>query len=232
MRGLRSLIVLLVIAIPLGWYRVPRLAEGTGRRQPEARQGLHRRGGQDRRARRSSPRPASARRSGRRAPPGKSCSPRPPPPDEAAVSGITSNLASVEIQRVIDENPTDLKEFGLAEPRIEVAFKSGGQERRLQIGQKTPSGTDLYAKARRPEEGLPHLLVPRLDLQSRHVRPARQVGAEARSRESRFARGDGRRAHDPLPEAERRMADDPAGRWPRRTPARSTGSSRGSAASR
>ncbi len=47
---------------------------------------------------------------------------------------------------MIDENPSDLKEFGLAEPRIEVAFKSGGQERRLQIGQKTPSGTDLYAK--------------------------------------------------------------------------------------
>ena len=68
------------------------------------------------------------------------------PTDEAAVSGITSNLASVEIQRVIDEDPPDLKEFGLAEPRIEVAFKSGGQERRLQIGQKTPSGTDLYAK--------------------------------------------------------------------------------------
>ena len=68
------------------------------------------------------------------------------PPDQAAVSGITSNLASVEIQRDIDENPADLKEFGLAEPRVEVAFKSNGQQRRLQLGQKTPSGTDLYAK--------------------------------------------------------------------------------------
>ena len=68
------------------------------------------------------------------------------PPDQAAVSGITSNLASVEIQRLIDENPTDLKEFGLAEPRVEVAFKSNSQQRRLQLGQKTPSGTDVYAK--------------------------------------------------------------------------------------
>lgn len=68
------------------------------------------------------------------------------PPDQAAVSGITSNLASVETQRDIDENPADLKEFGLAEPRVEVAFKSNGQQRRLQLGQKTPSGTDLYAK--------------------------------------------------------------------------------------
>lgn len=68
------------------------------------------------------------------------------PPDEAAVSGITSGLASLEIQRVIDENPTDLTEFGLAAPKVEVAFKSGGQQHRLQLGQKTPSGTDVYAR--------------------------------------------------------------------------------------
>jgi hypothetical protein len=68
------------------------------------------------------------------------------PTDQGAVSGITSNLSSVEIQRVIDENPPDLKEYGLAEPRVEVAFKANGQQRRLQIGQKTPAGSDLYAK--------------------------------------------------------------------------------------
>ena len=66
--------------------------------------------------------------------------------DQAAVSGITSNLASVEIQRVIDENPPDLKEYGLAAPRVEVAFKANGQQRRLQLGQKTPAGSDVYAK--------------------------------------------------------------------------------------
>lgn len=67
-------------------------------------------------------------------------------PDEAEVSGLTSNLSSLEIQRVVDENAADLKPYGLAPPRVEVAFKSGGQERRLQIGDKTPPGTDLYAK--------------------------------------------------------------------------------------
>ena len=66
--------------------------------------------------------------------------------DQAAVSGITSNLSSVEIQRVIDESPPDLKEYGLAVPRVEVAFKANGQQRRLQLGQKTPAGTDVYAK--------------------------------------------------------------------------------------
>src|SRR3954465_12517770 len=66
--------------------------------------------------------------------------------DQAAVSGITSNLASAEIQRVIEENPPDLKEYGLASPRVEVAFKANGQPRRLQLGQKTPAGSDVYAK--------------------------------------------------------------------------------------
>jgi hypothetical protein len=66
--------------------------------------------------------------------------------DSAAVSGIASNLSTLEISRVVDENPPDLAEYGLTQPRIEVTFKSGGQEHKLQIGRKTPSATDLYAK--------------------------------------------------------------------------------------
>jgi hypothetical protein len=67
-------------------------------------------------------------------------------PDSAEVSGITTNLSTLEMQSVVDENPPDLKEYGLADPRIEVRFKAGGEDRTLQIGQKTPPGTDLYAK--------------------------------------------------------------------------------------
>src|SRR5262245_47763775 len=52
-------------------------------------------------------------------------------PDVAEVSGLTSNLSNAEIQRVVDENPPDLKEYGLDQPRIEVSFKSGGQEQKL-----------------------------------------------------------------------------------------------------
>lgn len=68
------------------------------------------------------------------------------PADEAEVSGLTSNLASLEIQRVIDEQAANLKEYGLEEPRMEVAFKAGGEDRRLLIGLKTPTGSDLYAR--------------------------------------------------------------------------------------
>ena len=67
-------------------------------------------------------------------------------PDDTEVSGLTSNLSSVEMQSVVDENAADLKEYGLAEPRVRVAFKAGGQTQTLEIGNKTPPGSDLYAK--------------------------------------------------------------------------------------
>jgi Domain of unknown function (DUF4340) len=67
-------------------------------------------------------------------------------PDSAEVSGLTSNLVSLEIQRVIDENPTDLAEYNLAQPRVEVTFKAAGKDHSLLIGRKTPPGSDLYAR--------------------------------------------------------------------------------------
>src|ERR1043165_5841834 len=48
--------------------------------------------------------------------------------DEAEISGITSNLASAEVQRVVDEQPADLKSFGLDPARIEVRFRQGGKD--------------------------------------------------------------------------------------------------------
>lgn len=72
-------------------------------------------------------------------------SPAPAQPDSAEISGLTSNLSSVEIQRVVEENASDLKEFGLAEPRVQVTYKAAGQQHTLNIGEKTPSGSDLYA---------------------------------------------------------------------------------------
>jgi hypothetical protein len=66
--------------------------------------------------------------------------------DQSEVSGITTNLSSLQVAGVVDENPKDVKQYGLAEPRIEVAFKAGGKDRRLLIGEKTAMGGDLYAR--------------------------------------------------------------------------------------
>jgi len=67
--------------------------------------------------------------------------------DEAEVSGLTSGLSSLEIQRVVEEQAADLKGFGLDTPRIEVGFKAEGDKdlRTVRLGDKTPTGGDMYA---------------------------------------------------------------------------------------
>ena len=69
-------------------------------------------------------------------------------PTRPKSSSITSNLATLEATRVVDENAKDLAKYGLAEPAVEVAFKAAGDKdyRRLFVGGKTPTGGDLYAK--------------------------------------------------------------------------------------
>src|SRR5262245_8226263 len=68
--------------------------------------------------------------------------------DTGELTTIASSLSTLEIQRVVDENPSDLKQYGLEPARIEIAFRPKGQKdlRRLQIGEKTPTGSDLYAR--------------------------------------------------------------------------------------
>ena len=68
--------------------------------------------------------------------------------DTTEVSGLVSTLESLERQRVIAENPESVDQYGLAEPRITVSFKTAADaaEKRLQIGRRTPTGGDLYAR--------------------------------------------------------------------------------------
>jgi hypothetical protein len=68
--------------------------------------------------------------------------------DESEVSGITSALGQIEVSRIIDENPTNLNDYGLSNPRIEIDFKGGGDKdyRKLFVGDKSPTGGDLFAK--------------------------------------------------------------------------------------
>jgi cbb3-type cytochrome oxidase subunit 3 len=68
--------------------------------------------------------------------------------DNAEVSSVVTNLASVEIQRVVDDNPGDLAQYGLAPVRVEVGFRKAGDKNftRLQIGDKTATGGDMYVK--------------------------------------------------------------------------------------
>jgi hypothetical protein len=68
--------------------------------------------------------------------------------DESEVSGITNAVSSAEITRVVDENPASLNDYGLSNPKVELAFKAAGDKdyRRLFIGEKTPTGGDVFAR--------------------------------------------------------------------------------------
>ncbi len=68
--------------------------------------------------------------------------------DNGVVGTVTSNIGTLEVQRVVDDTPTDLKQYGLDPARIEVAFRLKGQKdlQRLLVGDKTPAGGDLFAK--------------------------------------------------------------------------------------
>ena len=68
--------------------------------------------------------------------------------DQNNASDVASSVATLEQDRIVDENPTDLKTYGLAPPRIEVSFNMAGEKepRRILIGDKNPTGVGLYAK--------------------------------------------------------------------------------------
>lgn len=83
--------------------------------------------------------------------------------DAAAVASVTSSVASLEVQRVVDEKPSDLAQYGLSPPRLDVSFRVKDQKefQRLLVGEKTPTGGDLYAK--KPNESQVFLISSYLD---------------------------------------------------------------------
>jgi hypothetical protein len=65
--------------------------------------------------------------------------------DQSAISSVANALSTVEVNRVVDENASNLADYGLATPRITLAYKAAGSEGQLLIGDKTPSQSDVYA---------------------------------------------------------------------------------------
>jgi hypothetical protein len=68
--------------------------------------------------------------------------------DQGQLTNAATSLASLEVNGVVDENPTDVAQYGLNPAKLDVAFRVKGQKdlQRLLIGDKTAAGGDLYAK--------------------------------------------------------------------------------------
>lgn len=68
--------------------------------------------------------------------------------DDVSATSLAATLSSLEINRVLEEGPVNLEPFGLEAPAIEigVAAEDGDGRQRLLIGDETPTGSDRYAK--------------------------------------------------------------------------------------
>ncbi|MCC7010838.1 MAG: DUF4340 domain-containing protein [Acidobacteria bacterium] len=68
--------------------------------------------------------------------------------DAGTVSSLVSSLETLEKQKTLEEHPSSVTPFGLQPARITVTFRVAGDSspRRLLIGNKTPTGADLYAQ--------------------------------------------------------------------------------------
>jgi len=77
--------------------------------------------------------------------------------DAATVGTLVSTIESLEIGRVVNDNPASVKEYGLDPPKSSIAYKLAGETtfHKLNLGDKTPTGSDLYARV----EGQPKLLL-------------------------------------------------------------------------
>ncbi len=67
--------------------------------------------------------------------------------DSTEMSSIVNSLASIDIQRVVDENAANVSQYGLEPAHVTVSFRAKGETepRRLLLGEKTPAGSDVYA---------------------------------------------------------------------------------------
>ena len=66
--------------------------------------------------------------------------------DPPEAIGVATALGNVEIVRVIDENASNLEQFGLANPAITVEYKAdGGAAGKLRLGNKNATQGEMYA---------------------------------------------------------------------------------------
>jgi hypothetical protein len=72
--------------------------------------------------------------------------PKAMPADQDAVKSLIGSLAALTADRLIDEHPGSLNEFGLTNPPEEVDVTVKGTVNKVLIGSDTPSGSDAYVK--------------------------------------------------------------------------------------
>lgn len=73
--------------------------------------------------------------------------PKPLGADQDAVSGVLSTVSSLNSDRLVDEKPSDLSQYGLSKPTLEISVtEKDNKSQKLLIGDNTPAGSAVFAK--------------------------------------------------------------------------------------
>jgi hypothetical protein len=69
------------------------------------------------------------------------------PADQDTVGSMTSQLTSLNADKIIEDKAADLKPYGLDDPTLDITVKrKDGKTNELLIGDNTPTGSGAYAK--------------------------------------------------------------------------------------
>jgi hypothetical protein len=72
--------------------------------------------------------------------------PQPYGADQTVVSGVLSSLSSLNSERMVEDKATDLKQYGLNQPALELDItEKDNKTQKLLIGDDTPTGGATYA---------------------------------------------------------------------------------------
>jgi Domain of unknown function (DUF4340) len=65
--------------------------------------------------------------------------------DQDAVTSLVSSVASLNSDRLVDDKPSDLKQYGLTEPALEVDITTKDKPQKILLGDDTPTGSATFA---------------------------------------------------------------------------------------
>lgn len=66
--------------------------------------------------------------------------------DKTAINGIATNIYSVSADKLVEENPSDLSQYGLDDPAVITIKMENGETKALELGAQTPTKTGYYAR--------------------------------------------------------------------------------------
>ncbi len=73
--------------------------------------------------------------------------PKPLGADQEAVSSLLSGLSSLNSDRLVDDKATDLSQYGLAQPSLELDITTkDSKPQKILLGDETPAGSAVFAK--------------------------------------------------------------------------------------